>query len=63
MKKVSKQPVKDPPNLIGVRPFSFERLMSHTDPGPAEECEEFIRLIYEARQNDKFTSQNGKNGR
>jgi hypothetical protein len=43
----------DPPNLLRKRPFSLERLLSHIDPGTAEECEEFVRRIYEQRSRDK----------
>jgi hypothetical protein len=43
---------KDPPNLIRVPSFSLERLVSHTNPGPAEESETFVRLIYEQRRID-----------
>lgn len=41
------QPVKDLPNLVRVSPFDFDRLLSHIDPGPAEESEAYVRLIYE----------------
>ncbi len=44
------QPVKDPPNLVRAGPFSLDRLLSHINPGAAEESEEFVRLIYEQRR-------------
>jgi len=30
-------------NLLGRREFSFDRLLAHVDPGPAEESEAFVR--------------------
>src|SRR5690349_1815441 len=42
-------PVNDPPNLVRAGSFSLDRLLSHIDPGPAEESEAFVRLIYEQR--------------
>ena len=52
MDRVPPQPVKDPPNLIRVGSFSLDRLLSHIDPGPVEESEAFVRLIYEQRHID-----------
>jgi hypothetical protein len=46
------QPAKDPPNLVRAGSFSLDRLLSHIDPGPAEESEAFVRLIYEPRHID-----------
>jgi hypothetical protein len=46
------QPVKNPSNLIRVASFSLERLLSHIDPGTAEESEDFVNLIYEQRHSD-----------
>jgi hypothetical protein len=57
------QPVEDPPNLIRAGSFSLERLLSHIDPGPAEESEAFVRLIYEQRHIDVSSGCNGKTGR
>ena len=57
------QPVKDPPNLIRTTSFSLERLLSHVDPGAAEESEDFIRLIYEQRHTDLASRPDGNNGR
>ncbi|MCC6590619.1 MAG: hypothetical protein IT168_28260 [Bryobacterales bacterium] len=52
MDRVPPQPVKDPPNLIRTSAFSLDRLLSHIDPGTAEESEEFVRRIYEQRHID-----------
>ena len=52
--------VKNPPNLVRTAPFSLDRLLSHIDPGPAEESEAFVRLIYEQRRTDVSTERNGK---
>jgi hypothetical protein len=38
-------------------------LLSHLDPGPAEESEAFVRLIYEQRSTDVSTERNGTIGR
>ena len=63
MDRPPSQPVKDPPNLVRRRPFSLERLLSHIDPGTAEESEDFVRLIYEQRLLDLASTRNGKTGR
>jgi hypothetical protein len=63
MERLPPQPVKDPANLIQAGSFSFERLLSHVDPGPAEESEAFVRLIYEHRSIDLSSDHNGKTGR
>jgi hypothetical protein len=57
------QPVKDPPNLIRTGVFSLDRLLSHIDPGTQEECEEFVRRIYEQRHVDLSSERNGETGR
>ena len=57
------QPVKDPPNLIRSGTFTLDRLLSHIDPGPPEESEEFVRRIYEQRHIDLSSDCNGKTGR
>jgi hypothetical protein len=49
MDRVSPQPVKDPPNLVRAGAFSLDRLLSHIDPGPAEDSEAFVRLLDEQR--------------
>ena len=46
-----------------VRPFDLERLMSHIDPGTAEESEAYVRLIYERRRSDLSSESSGKTGR
>ena len=63
MDRVSTQPVKDKPNLVRALPFSLDRLLSHVDPGPAEESEAFVNRIYEQRHNDVSFSGNGQTGR
>ena len=62
MDRVPSQPVKDPPNLVGAGAFSLDRLLSHIDPGTAEESEDFVRLIYEQRHIDLSPDRNGKTG-
>jgi hypothetical protein len=37
-------------NLILRGPVSVDDLLQHRDPGPPEEAEEFVRLIYELRR-------------
>ena len=37
--------------------------MSHIDPGPAEESEEFVRLIYEERRDDLRADDDDQTGR
>jgi hypothetical protein len=37
--------------------------LSHIDPGPAEESEAYVRLIYEQRRSDLSSKRNGKTGR
>jgi len=49
--------------LTGPESFSLDRLLSHIDPGPAEESEAFVRLIYEQRHIDLCSDRNGKTGR
>ena len=63
MDRVLPQPVKDPPNLIRSGAFSLDRLLSHVDPGPQEESEEFVRRIYEQRHLDLSSDRNGKTRR
>lgn len=52
------QPLKNIPNLVRKTPFDFERLLSHVDPGPKEESEAFVRLIYEQRHADASSERN-----
>jgi hypothetical protein len=49
MNRVPHQP-EDSPNLVSTGPGTLERLLNHLDPGPAEESEAFVRLIYEQRR-------------
>ena len=63
MDGVPPQPIRDPANLIQAGSFSIERLLSHIDPGPGEESEAFVRLIYEHRSIDLSSHHNGKTGR
>ena len=62
MDRAHQQPVKDPPSLIRAGSFSLDRLLSHVDPGPAEESEAFVRRIYEQRHTDLSPNRNGKTG-
>jgi hypothetical protein len=63
MERVPSQPVKDPPNLVRACRFDLDRLLSHIDPGPAEESEAYVHLIYEQRRSDLSSKRNGKTGR
>lgn len=63
MDRVPPQPVRDPPNLVRAGSFDLDRLLSHVDPGPAEESEAFVRLIYEQRHIDVSSERDGKTGR
>ena len=63
MDRVPPQPVKDPPNLIRSGSFSLDRLLSHIDPGPAEESEDFVDSIYGQRHLDLPSDRNGTSGR
>jgi hypothetical protein len=60
MDRVPSQPGKDPPNLIRNGAFTLDRLLSHIDPGPQEEAEEFVRRIYEQRHTDLSSDRDGK---
>jgi hypothetical protein len=63
MDRVPPQPVKDPPNLMRSGPFSLDRLLSHIDPGPAKESEDFVDHIYGQRHLDFPPGGNGTSGR
>ena len=63
MDRVPSQPLKYPPNLVGPSSFSLDRLLSHIDPGTAEESEDFVRLIYDQRRIDRSPDRNGETGR
>jgi hypothetical protein len=45
-------PVKEPHKLVGTSSFSLDKLLSHIDPGPAEESEAFVHFIYQQRCTD-----------
>lgn len=61
MDDIPPRPVKDPDNLIRVGSSSLDRLLSHIDPGPMEESEAFVRLIYEQRHIDVSPERKSKN--
>jgi hypothetical protein len=63
MDRVPPHPANDPPNLVRAGAFSLDRLLSHIDPGTAEESEAFVRAIYEQRHIDISSDNNGKTGR
>lgn len=63
MDRVPPHPVENPPNLVRVDVFSLDRLLSHIDPGPAEESESFVRRIYEQRHADATTPIDNQTGR
>jgi hypothetical protein len=63
MDRVPPQPVKDPPNLIRNGSFSLDRLLSHVDPGTAEESEDLASRIYGQRHFDLSSDRNGETGR
>ena len=60
MDRVPSQPVRD---LVRTGSFSLDRLLSHIDPGTAEESEDFVRLIYGQHHIDLSSDRNGKTGR
>ena len=60
MDRVPSQPAKDPPNLVRAGSFSLDRLLSHLDPGTAEESEDFLRLIYDQSHTDLSSDRNVK---
>lgn len=62
MERVPSQPVKNPHNLIRNGAFALDQLLSHIDPGPQEESEEFVRRIYEQRHIDLSSDRNGQAG-
>jgi hypothetical protein len=62
MERVPSQPVTDPPNLLRARPFDLDRLLSCIDPGPAEESEAYVRLIYEQRRSEVSSKRNDMGG-
>jgi hypothetical protein len=65
MNRVPLEPVKeqDPPNLTRCGAFSLDQLLSHIDPGTAEESEVFVSRIYEQRHIDLSSGRNDSTGR
>jgi hypothetical protein len=63
MDRVPPQSVKYPPNLIRSGAFNLDRLLSHTDAGPREESEEFVRRLYEQRHFDLSSDCNAQTRR
>jgi hypothetical protein len=63
MSRAPDQPATAHPNLVGTTPFSMDRLLSHVDPGPKDESEEFVRHIYEQRRDDLPSNRNGQTSR
>jgi hypothetical protein len=63
MDRVPPKPVKDPPNLIRSGSFSLDRLLTHIDPGTAEESEDLVNRIYGQRHIDLSSDRCGKTGR
>jgi hypothetical protein len=63
MERIPPQPVKDSANLVRVSPFDLDRMLSHIDPGPAEESEAYVRLIYAQRRSDLSSESSGKTRR
>jgi hypothetical protein len=60
MSTVPPAEVLDPRNLIRTDAFSLDRLLTHIDPGPAEESEAFVRRIYEQRRVVSTSELNGQ---
>jgi hypothetical protein len=63
MDRTPPQPVDDPPSLVRTGWSSLDRLLTHIDPGPAEESEAFVNLIYEQRHADVSSDRNGQTRR
>jgi hypothetical protein len=63
MDRAPSPPAKDRLNLTRDGSFSLERMLSHIDPGTAEESEDFVRLIYEQRHSEFHPDSDGKTGR
>ena len=63
MDRLPPQPVEGQPNLIRRGSFSLNRLLSHIDPGTAEESEDFVNRIYGQRHIDLSSDRSGKTGR
>jgi len=62
MERIPLSSVQSPPNLTRTAAFSLDRLLSHIDPGTAQESEDFVRRIYEQRRIDLSSDRNGETG-
>jgi hypothetical protein len=62
MDRVPPEPLKDPATLIRTGAFTLDRLLTHIDPGPQEESEEFVRRIYEQRHLDLSSGSDNQTG-
>ena len=40
------------PDVVRRKPFPVDEIPKYVDPGPPEEAEEFVRLIYDERRKD-----------
>ena len=58
MNEFPHQPVEDSSNVVDTSSSTFDRILNHLDPGPAEESEAFVRLIYEQRRIDNSVNGN-----
>lgn len=63
MERKPESPLKDPQPLLRAAPFSLDRLLSHVDPGPDRETEEFVRQIYEQRRREASLDEGDKSSR
>ena len=63
MDRGPQESAKNPQNLARAHEFSLDLLLSHIDPGPAEESEAFVNLIYEQRRLDVSSNCNGTTDR
>ena len=63
MDRAPQPPVKNPQNLRRAHEFSLDQLLRHIDPGPLEETEAFVNLIYEQRRLDVSSNRNGTTDR
>ena len=56
MKRLKARPAakgKNHPNIVRRKAFSIDDVLKYVDPGPQEDAEEFVRLIYEERRQDR----------
>lgn len=62
MKRLKAKPVakaqgagksKSHANIVRRKAFSVDEIRKYVDPGPVEEAERFVRLIYEERRHDR----------